>query len=65
MPGYPHDKVEGLAVLDNFTIAISNDDDFGVMDDGAGNFIAKTLPLLGVPDFNTIFVVRTVTSSPA
>lgn len=58
IPGYPHDKVEGLAVLDNFTIAVSNDDDFGVTDDGAGNFIAKTLPLLGMPDFNTIYIVR-------
>jgi hypothetical protein len=58
IPGYPHDKVEGLTVLDNRTIAISNDDDFGVTDDGAGNFIAKTLPLLGVPDFNTIYILR-------
>jgi hypothetical protein len=56
--GYPHDKVEGLAVLDNFTIAVSNDDDFGVTDDGEGNFIAKILPLTGAPDFNTIQVVR-------
>jgi hypothetical protein len=29
VPGYPHDKVEGLTVVDNFTIAVSNDDDFG------------------------------------
>jgi len=58
-PGYPHDKVEGLAVIDNFTIAISNDDDFGVGDDGAGNFIAKTLPALGgARDYNSVYVVR-------
>lgn len=59
IPGYPHDKVEGLAVIDNFTIAISNDDDFGVGDDGAGNFVAKTLPLLGgAQDYNSVYIVR-------
>jgi len=59
IPGYPHDKVEGLAVIDNFTIAISNDDDFGVGDDGSGNFIEKSLPLLGgVQDYNSVYIVR-------
>jgi hypothetical protein len=59
IPGYPHDKVEGLAIIDNFTIAISNDDDFGVGDDGAGNFSVKALPLLGgVQDYNSVYIVR-------
>jgi hypothetical protein len=58
LPGYAHDKAEGLAVLDNFTIAVSNDDDFGVGDDGAGNFITKTLPLLGVADYNGVYIIR-------
>ena len=59
IPGYPHDKVEGLAVIDNFTLAISNDDDFGVGDDGGGNFIEKTLPLLGgTQDYNSVYIVR-------
>lgn len=59
IPDYPHDKVEGLAVLGSRTIAISNDDDFGVNDDGAGNFIVKGLPQLGgVADFNTIYILR-------
>jgi hypothetical protein len=59
IPGYPHDKVEGLAVIDNFTLAISNDDDFGVGDDGAGNFIEKSLPLLGgAQDYNSVYIVR-------
>lgn len=62
IPGYPHDKVEGLAVIDNRTIAISNDDDFGVGDDGAGNFAVKALPLLGgVQDYNTVYIVRLAT----
>ncbi|MEO6527790.1 MAG: esterase-like activity of phytase family protein [Gemmatimonadaceae bacterium] len=59
IPGYPHDKVEGLAVIDNFTIAISNDDDFGVGDDGAGKFSVKALPLLGgVQDYNSVYILR-------
>ena len=58
LPGYAHDKAEGLAVLDNFTIAVSNDDDFGVGDDGVGNFITKTLPLLGVADYNGVYIIR-------
>ena len=59
IPGYPHDKVEGLAVIDNWTIAISNDDDFGVGDDGAGNFAVKSLPLLGgVQDYNSVYILR-------
>ena len=56
---YPHDKPEGIAVLDNFTIAVSNDDDFGVTD-GAGGLAAKVLPQLGVTDFNTVYFVRVV-----
>lgn len=54
---YPHDKPEGIAVIDNFTIAVSNDDDFGVTD-GAGGLVAKVLPQLGVTDFNTVYFVR-------
>jgi Esterase-like activity of phytase len=61
IPGYPHDKVEGLTILDNRTIAISNDDDFGVTDDGSGHFIAKTLPLTGGVDFNSIYILRLAT----
>jgi hypothetical protein len=29
---YPHDKPEGLAIMDDSTVAISNDDDFGLVD---------------------------------
>ncbi|HKE01911.1 MAG TPA: esterase-like activity of phytase family protein [Planctomycetota bacterium] len=29
--GYPHDKPEGLAVIGDRTIAVSNDDDFGIV----------------------------------
>lgn len=59
--GYPHDKPEGLAVLDDFTILVSNDDDFGVTD-GEGGLVAKTLPALnGAVDHNTVWFIRVTT----
>jgi len=58
--GYPHDKPEGLAVVDDFTIAVSNDDDFGVTD-GPDGLTPKVLPKLGVVDFNTVYFVRVAT----
>ena len=39
-------------------VAFAIPDDFGVTDDGAGNFISKTLPLTGGQDFNSIYIVR-------
>jgi hypothetical protein len=44
LDGYPHDKPEGLAVIDGHTLAIANDSDFGVDDDGKGQVIPKRLP---------------------
>ena len=42
---YPHDKAEGLAILPGNILVISNDDDFGVVDNGASGFAQKILPL--------------------
>ncbi len=43
---YPHDKAEGIAIINSTTIAISNDDYFGVV--GAGGVYAqKLLPATG------------------
>ena len=42
--GYPHDKSEGLAVISPALIAVSNDDDFGIVPDGKGGIAAKRLP---------------------
>jgi hypothetical protein len=47
---YPHNKPEGIAVVDALTIAVSNDDDFGITDDGKGRMLTKMLPLTGQPD---------------
>lgn len=44
-PNFPHDKTEGIALIGKDLLAISNDDDFGVIDDGAGSFIPKYLPM--------------------
>jgi hypothetical protein len=52
--GYPHDKAEGLAVIDQFTIAVANDDDFGIAD-GA---LAKLLPGSSTVDFCEVFFIK-------
>ncbi|MGY2780244.1 hypothetical protein ACVW0B_002159 [Thermostichus sp. MS-CIW-23] len=31
IPNYPHDKPERLAILNSTTLAIVNDDDFGIV----------------------------------
>lgn len=54
--GYTHDKAEGMVLLDGGqTIGISNDDDFGVTDDGKGHLIQKLLPSGGV-DHNELWL---------
>lgn len=55
--GYPHDKAEGLAIIDRSTIAVSNDDDFGIDSDGAGGVTTKILPATGAADFSEVWLV--------
>ncbi|WP_342648686.1 esterase-like activity of phytase family protein [Mucilaginibacter sp. CSA2-8R] len=55
---YPHDKAEGLALLPGNILAISNDDDFGVVDNGSNTFAAKILPATNKVDHNTIYFVK-------
>jgi hypothetical protein len=57
-PVYPHDKAEGLALLPDNQLAISNDDDFGVVDNGQNGFAPKTLPATGQVDRNRIYFVK-------
>ncbi|WP_086593534.1 esterase-like activity of phytase family protein [Hymenobacter crusticola] len=57
-PVYPHDKAEGLALLPDNQLAISNDDDFGVIDNGQNGFAPKTLPATGQVDKNRIYFVK-------
>lgn len=57
--GYPHDKSEGLAVISDTMIAVSNDDDFGIVPDGKGGIAAKRLPSEGNRvDVNRIYFIR-------
>jgi hypothetical protein len=51
---YPHNKPEGVALIDRNTIAVVNDDDFGIEDDGKGGIATKVLPLTGQPDQTTV-----------
>ncbi|SDI16273.1 esterase-like activity of phytase family protein [Chryseobacterium jejuense] len=55
--GYEHDKFEGIVYLGNNKLAVFNDDDFGVVDDGAGNPKAKILPKTGKVDKGTMYIV--------
>jgi hypothetical protein len=44
-PGYPHVKTEGIALVSKNILAVSINDDFGVVDDNVGNDIPKYVPL--------------------
>ncbi|WP_353720480.1 esterase-like activity of phytase family protein [Dyadobacter sp. 676] len=54
---YPHDKAEGIAIINSTTIAISNDDDFGVVGSG-GVYTQKILQGTGLVDRNAIYFVK-------
>jgi hypothetical protein len=54
---YPHDKAEGLVIIDAKTIAVSNDDDFGIT--GANKvYEKKVLAGTGQVDRNSIYFIR-------
>lgn len=54
---YPHDKAEGVVVINKSLIAVCNDDDFGVV--GVGSYSAKNLPGAGnTVDKNTVYFIR-------
>jgi hypothetical protein len=59
IPGYTHDKFEGLSALDSDTLAISNDDDFSV----TGSSVLETKYLLdgSTIDFGEVFFVHPAT----
>ncbi len=54
---YPHDKPEGMVALNNRTIAVVNDDDFGITDQG-GTITQKILPTTGMIDQNAIWLIQ-------
>jgi len=57
--GYPHDKSEGLAVISDTLIAVSNDDDFGIIPDRKGGILSKKLPGMGnAVDVNRVYFIK-------
>lgn len=57
---YPHDKLEGIWLINPNTIGILNDDDFGIWSDTANKIKAKTLsPTTGTErDGNRLYIVK-------
>jgi hypothetical protein len=55
---YPHDKAEGLALINGNILVVSNDDDFGVVDNGASGFMQKILPFTNAVDRNRLYFVK-------
>jgi hypothetical protein len=54
---YPHDKAEGMVIIDAKTIAVSNDDDFGIT--GANKvYEKKILAGTGQVDRNSIYFIK-------
>ncbi|MCX6146390.1 MAG: esterase-like activity of phytase family protein [Candidatus Kapabacteria bacterium] len=57
IPNYPHDKPEGIVIINNTTIGIINDDDFGVV--GVGKYTQKSLPLMNnQPDKSILYFAK-------
>lgn len=55
---YPHDKAEGLALINGNILVISNDDDFGVVDNLANGFMQKILPYTNTVDHNRLYFLK-------
>lgn len=55
---YPHDKLEGLWLIDATHIGILNDDDFAVIPDESGEIVQKILPGTDQVDGGTLYVVE-------
>ncbi|MFQ3575177.1 MAG: esterase-like activity of phytase family protein [Cytophagales bacterium] len=58
MPYYPHDKLEGMAIINDSTIVVINDDDFAVEANSSGSYNQKKLRLNGVVDNNVLYYVK-------
>jgi hypothetical protein len=55
---YPHDKAEGLALINGNILVVSNDDDFGVVDNGSSGFLQKILPFTNSVDKNRLYFIK-------
>ena len=59
-PVYPHDKAEGLTIINSKLIAVSNDDDFGITGSN-GIYQQKILPATNTIDRNRIYFIKLTT----
>ncbi len=59
--GYPHDKAEGVALIGSNTLLVSNDDDFGVVDNGASGISSKVLPATQRQDRLFLYFIKLTT----
>jgi hypothetical protein len=59
-PVYPHDKAEGLTIINAKLIAVSNDDDFGITGSN-GIYQQKILPSTNTIDRNRIYFIKLTT----
>lgn len=57
VPGYPHDKLEGVGIINDQLIAVSNDDDFAIVPDGNNGYAQKILPATGEIDRTTNYLL--------
>ena len=55
VPDYPHDKAEGIAFLEDGSLALINDDDFSVVDQN-NTFVPKVQPS-GKLDHSTLYII--------
>ncbi|WP_245584596.1 esterase-like activity of phytase family protein [Spirochaeta cellobiosiphila] len=53
---YPHDKLEGIWIMDDNTIAVLNDDDFAVTVNG-GEVVQKYLPGTNLVDGDVLYIL--------
>ena len=56
-PVYPHDKAEGMTIINSKLIAVSNDDDFGITGSN-GIYQQKILPATNAVDRNSIYFIK-------
>lgn len=58
-PLYPHDKAEGIAIINPSLIAVCNDDDFGITTGlPLGTYISKILPSSSTVDKSKIYFIK-------
>lgn len=59
IPGYAHDKPEGMAFIGDSILCVVNDDDFGITaPSGTKGSLAPKLCKNGLPDKNEIYFIR-------